>query len=171
MTRWYARPEIGTESAAVRRVNLAAFPTNVEAELVDRLRTDADAWIPELSMVVTDGELDDEVVGFALLTRCRVADRAALALAPVAVLPDRQRRGAGSAVVTAVLSAARNRPENLVVVLGHPEYYPRFGFRPAADLGVTAPIPVPDEAFLALASRPDEPTPRGTVAYPPAFGI
>ena len=56
-------------------------------------------------------------------------------------------------------------------MLGHAEYYPRFGFTPASGFGVTAPFDVPDEAFLALALDPVRPTPRGQIAYPPAFGV
>ena len=94
-----------------------------------------------------------------------------LALAPCATLPAQQRRGAGSAAIRAALAAAREQGENLVVVLGHGEYYPRFGFTPASGVGVTAPFDVPDEAFLAIALDPERPTPRGQIAYPPAFGV
>lgn len=71
----------------------------------------------------------------------------------------------------AALEAAREQGENLVVVLGHAEYYPRFGFTPASGFGVTARFDVPDEAFLALALDPVRPTPSGEIAYPPAFGV
>ncbi|MCT1908210.1 hypothetical protein [Brachybacterium paraconglomeratum] len=71
----------------------------------------------------------------------------------------------------AALEAAREQGENLVVVLGHAEYYPRFGCTPASGVGVTAPFDVPDEAFLALALAAERPTPRGQIAYPPAFGV
>ena len=110
-------------------------------------------------------------VAQALLTRAHVGGEPVLALAPCATLPAQQRRGAGSAAIRAALEAAREQGENLVVVLGHAEYYPRFGFTPASGVGVTAPFDVPDEAFLALALDPERPTPRGQIAYPPAFGV
>ena len=81
---------------------------------------------PELSYVAEAP--DGTIAAYALITRCHVDEVPALALAPVAVLPDRQRQGAGAAVVRAALEAARARGERLVLVLGHPEYYPRFGF-------------------------------------------
>lgn len=87
------------------------------------------------------------------------------------MLPAYQRKGAGSAVIQAVLEAARARGENTVVVLGHPDYYPRFGFTPASRWGIRAPLEVPDEAMMALSLDPQQPVPSGTIHYPPAFGI
>ncbi|NDU77344.1 GNAT family N-acetyltransferase [Actinomadura sp. DSM 109109] len=169
---WTARPEAAGEEGAVRAVVRAAFPTAGEADLVDALRGDA-AWVPGLSMVVED-ELG-RVAGYALATRCAVGGAAALALAPVAVLPRAQRRGAGGAAVRAVLEAAAVRAaagaERLVVVLGHPEYYPRFGFVRASLLGVGVAFAVPDEALMALALDGPGPVPSGTVRYPAPFGV
>ncbi len=168
MITWTTRAETPADVAAIRAVNVAAFPTPQEADLVDALRADPGAWIDGLSVVAVAP--DGTVAGHALLTRCRVGDAPALALAPCAVLPEHQRTGAGSAAVTAALAAARARGEHLVIVLGHAEYYPRFGFTPASRLHITAPFTVPDEAFMAL-RLDDAPTPTGTVHYPPAFGI
>ncbi|GLZ51098.1 N-acetyltransferase [Actinomycetospora sp. NBRC 106378] len=163
---WTTRRETLTDVDAVRGVETAAFPTTSEADLVDALRADPDAWL-DLSFVST---LDEEVVGHALLTRCHVDGAPALALAPCAVVPRHQGRGAGAAAIHAALEAAGESGENLVVVLGHPDYYPRFGFTPASDRGVRAPFDVPDEAFLTLPLDASRPTPRGLVRYPPAFG-
>jgi transposase InsO family protein len=69
------------------------------------------------------------------------------------------------------LAAARDMGENLVVVLGHPAYYPRFGFTPASGFGVSAPFEAPDDAFLALALDAARPTPAGTIVYAAAFGV
>ena len=167
-TAWSARPETAADAGAIRQVNLAAFPSAEEADLVDALRA-SDAWIDGLSIVVDDP--DGTVVAHALLTRCHVEGAPALALAPCAVLPRVQRRGAGSAAIRAGLDAARALGENLVIVLGHPAYYPRFGFIPASALGIHASFEVPDEALMALALDPDSETPRGTIAYPPPFGV
>ncbi|MCP3425353.1 N-acetyltransferase [Rothia sp. AR01] len=166
---WRVRPETAADREAVRAVELAAFPTAEEADLVDALRADPGAWIDGLSYVAEDEAGD--VVGHALLTRCLVGDRPALALAPCAVLPDRQRTGAGSAAIRGALEAARARGENLVIVLGHAEYYPRFGFARASGWGIVPPFEVPDEAFMALRLDPAAEVPRGTVGYPAAFGV
>lgn len=168
-TRWGTRPETTADAAAVRAVNEAAFPTPAEADLVDALRADPEAWIDGLSHVAVAP--DGTVAGHALLTRCRVGGRPALALAPCAVLPDHQGTGAGGAAIRGALAAARDAGENLVVVLGHAGYYPRFGFVPASGLGVVPPFEVPDEAFMALLLDPAQPAPRGTVEYPAAFGV
>ncbi|TDD64863.1 N-acetyltransferase [Actinomadura darangshiensis] len=170
------RPEtpggVPGDAAAVRAVVAAAFPTAGEADLVDALRGDA-AWVPGLSMVAEAP--DGRVAGYALATRCLVGGAGALALAPVAVLPELQRRGAGGAAVRAVLEAAAVRAaaggERLVVVLGHPDYYPRFGFGRASLLGVAVAFEVPDEALMALVLDGPGPVPSGTVAYPAPFGV
>jgi putative acetyltransferase len=171
-TAWRTRPETAADTAAVRRVLLAAFPTAEEADLVDALRADP-AWLPGLSWVAED--LDGRVAGYALLTRCTVGGAPALALAPVAVPPGHQRRGAGSAVTRAALRAAAGHGERLVVVLGHPEYYPRFGFVPASRLGIRAGFEVPDEALMALVldgSRGEAgAVPSGTIRYAAPFGV
>lgn len=88
-----------------------------------------------------------------------------------AVLPSAQRTGAGSAATRAALDAARAMGEYLVVVLGHAEYYPRFGFIPASRLGIRAPFEVPDEAMMAMALDDTRPVPVGTIQYPAAFGV
>ncbi|MGK5551495.1 GNAT family N-acetyltransferase [Actinomadura kijaniata] len=165
---WRTRPETGADIAAVRRVNVAAFDRPAEADLVDALRRDP-AWIPGLSWVAEDGR--GEVIGHTLLTRCRVGDGDALALAPVAVLPEYQRRGVGDAVVRAALGAARDRGERLVVVLGHPAYYPRFGFVRASTMGIGVAFDVPDEALMAMRLDDGGPVPGGTVTYPAPFGV
>ncbi|MER6196411.1 bifunctional class I SAM-dependent methyltransferase/N-acetyltransferase [Streptomyces sp. NPDC001586] len=165
---WPTRPETAADVAAVREVNLAAFETPLEADLVDALRTDG-AWLPGLSYVAEAP--DGSVAAHALLTACEVDGVRALALAPMAVAPAFQRSGAGSAVVRALLAAARERGESLVLVLGHPEYYPRFGFTPASRFGIRAPFEVPDEAMMALVLDDSVPVPSGTIGYPAPFGV
>lgn len=166
---WSTRAERSTDLAAIRAITLAAVPGPEEADLIDALRTDLEAWVEGLSQVAVD--VHDRPVSHALLTRCAVGGDPALALAPCSVLPEGQQQGAGGAAIRAALDAARVQGENLVVVLGHADYYPRFGFTPAPAAGVTAPFEVPDDAFLVLALDPGQPAPRGEVAYPAAFGV
>ncbi|MEU4264195.1 bifunctional class I SAM-dependent methyltransferase/N-acetyltransferase [Streptomyces argenteolus] len=167
--RWRTRPEEPADREAVHGVVSSAFPTRAEAALVDALRTDLDAWLPGLSYVAEAP--DGSVAAHALLTRCRVGDAPALALAPVATAPGHQRRGAGRAVVRAAMDAARLRGESLVLVLGHPGYYPAFGFVPASRFGIRAGFDVPDEAMMALVLDASVPVPAGTIRYPAAFGV
>lgn len=127
------RPEDARDRADVHRINTAAFPTEAEADLVDRLRQ---AVRTKVSLVA---EVDDQVVGHVLFTpvtlRDGVGTRPAMGLAPMAVHPDHQRQGIGSRLVTAGLEACARRGDSLVFVVGHPRFYPRFGFEPAAPKG------------------------------------
>jgi putative acetyltransferase len=166
--RWITRTETPADVPTVHDLHRAAFPTSEEAELVDALRQDP-AWIDGLSMVTTTAE--GTVVGHVLLTRCHIDEVPALCLAPCAVLPAHQRTGAGSAAIHAVLRAARERGEAFVVVLGHAQYYPRFGFERASMHGIRLSIEVPDEALMALSLDPDRALPPGTVRYAEPFGI
>ncbi|MGW1998229.1 GNAT family N-acetyltransferase [Embleya sp. NPDC001921] len=165
---WITRVETDADIPTVHTVNAAAFETSAEADLVDALRGDP-SWIPGLSIVTIDG--NDRPVGYALLTRCHIDDVPALCLAPVAVLPEYQKTGAGSAAVRGVLRAAEDMGEHHVVVLGHPTYYPRFGFTRASTHGIGLTIEVPDDALMALAFDADHPLPSGTVHYAAPFGI
>lgn len=169
MSTWITRAETAADIPAIRHITLQAFPTAEEADLIDALRADDEAWIDGLSLLATTP--DGTPVGHALITRCHVDGAPALALAPCAVLPEAQGTGAGSAVIRAALEAARARGEQLVLVLGHPEYYPRFGFTPASTFGIRAPFEVPDEAMMALVLDEGRTTPTGTIRYPEPFGV
>lgn len=92
-----------------------------------------------------------------------------LSLAPMAVRPDRQGRGVGSALVEGALRLAEEHGAPLVVVLGHAAFYPRFGFVPAGRHGIVAPWPVPDEVYLVRPLAADDPAIRGLVRYPACF--
>jgi predicted N-acetyltransferase YhbS/SAM-dependent methyltransferase len=168
-TAWTTRSETTADLAEIRTVNLAAFPTALEADLVEALRADPEAWIPGLSWVAEAP--DGTIAGYALLTRCHVDGAPALALGPCAVRPEYQRHGAGSAAIRAALDAARALGENLVLVLGHAEYYPRFGFGPASGHAIRPPFDVEDKYMMALALDPARPVPAGTIRYPAAFGV
>lgn len=164
---WITRAETAADIAAIREINLAAFDTPEEADLVAALRADP-AWIGELSILSADP--DGKPVGYALLTRCHVDDTPALCLGPCAVPPEYQKTGVGSAAIRAALEAAEQAGEHFVIVLGHPTYYPRFGFTRASEYGIRVSIDVPDEALMVL-SLDSTPLPSGTVRYAAPFGI
>jgi len=164
------RTEQPGDEEAIRGVNLAAFPSADEADLVDALRRDA-AWLPGLSFVA---ESDDQVVGHLLLTRATVSGEngegtPVLALGPMAVLPAWHDHGIGSALVRAAIESARDGGETLIVVLGHPWFYPKFGFRPARAMGLEPPGPWPDPAWMALSLQSDVSQTRGTVHFAAPF--
>ena len=158
------RPE---DAGGVRAVHERAFGSDSgEAGLVDALRADG-AHVAELCLVAAEG---DAVVGHVFYSRARLASgHEVLALAPMAVLPRRQRGGIGSRLVEDSLRRAAGTAFPLVVVLGHPGYYPRFGFVPAAEYGVLAPWEVPAEAWMALRLPAYEPAARGLVTYAGPF--
>lgn len=168
MRTWITRAETGADIPAIREINLTAFETPMEADLVDALRADS-SWIDGLSLVSTDA--DGTPIGHALLTRCHIGDTPALCLAPCAVRPEYQKSGAGSAAIRAALKAAKDLGEEYVTVLGHPMYYPRFGFTRASTHGIGLTIDVPDEALMALTLDETHPLPGGTVHYAAPFGI
>ncbi|MGW4890860.1 GNAT family N-acetyltransferase [Kitasatospora sp. NPDC004240] len=170
-TSWHTRAETTADIPAVRALTLAAFGRAHEAELLDGLRLD-EAWIDGLSVVATDpADPDGTPVGHVVLTRASIDDLPALAMGPVSVHPDHQRSGAGSAAVRAGLDTARARGERYVFLLGHPTYYPRFGFVRASAHGLRLTIDAPDEAWMALALDPRHPLPPGTAHWATAFGI
>ena len=167
---WNIRPERPEDQAAIHQVNHDAFGQETEARLVDALRR-SPAFVPELSLVAVE---EGRVLGHILFTRIVLKDGAqrhqALALAPLAVTPDMQERGVGSALVRRGVGDARDLGHRVVIVLGHPEYYPRFGFIPAQPLGITAPFEVRSEAFMVLGLRTDAlDGVRGEVEYAPEF--
>lgn len=165
------RREQPADVQAIHAVHAAAFEPQaagqvpVEAGLVDALRAD-DGWLPALSLVARE---HDAVIGHVVCTRASVSGRPALGLGPLGVLPDLQGKGVGGALMHAVLGAAEALGEPLVVLLGHTGYYPRFGFRPAAELGITPPDPAWREAFQARPLTAYDPTMRGEFAYATPF--
>jgi len=161
-------PENPGDIEAIDRINRQAFRGDDEARLVEALRT-AEAMI--LSLVA---ELDGAYVGHILFSPATVVDGGkstpVVALAPMAVLPQHQRGGIGSKLVVEGLQLLRLMGHRAVAVLGHPEYYPRFGFGPSLNYGITCHYPAGPEYFMMLELREhtlDGVT--GTVHYHPAF--
>jgi len=162
------REELPGDEAAVRLVNLAAFEDGPEADLVDRLRA---AGTDYRSFVAIE---HDEIVGHILFTPAAVdgQDLVGMGLAPMAVTPARQRQGIGSELVRYGLEQLRAMKYPFVVVLGHPEYYPRFGFERASCFGFRSQWEgVPDEVFMVTVFDPAAlPAGGGVVRYRIEFG-
>jgi putative acetyltransferase len=160
------RDERATDAAVVHNLHAAAFARPAEAELVAALRRDGRV---RLALVA---EVGGAVVGHILFSPVTIAGApGGLGLGPMAVLPAHQRRGVGSALVRAGLARCLGIGEPVVVVVGHPEFYPRFGFVPAAARGLRCEYPVPDEAFMVNELRPGALAGRaGLVRYDPHFG-
>ena len=142
------REEQPQDIKIIRDLNKRAFGQMQEADLVDKLRQNCDDL---LSLV---GLMQDEVVGHILFTPVMVEREddmvQGMALGPMAVLPEYQRQGIGSELVRAGIEKLKKRQCPFIIVLGHAEYYPRFGFEPASRYGVRSEWEVPDEAFMIL---------------------
>lgn len=157
---WSLRPFAPGDEAAVRHVVREAFGQPDEARLVDQLRAEGDATHEILAW---SGET---AIGHVLLSRM-AAPLNALALAPVSVIPDRQRQGIGQALVRAAIASAQTTPCQAIFVLGDLDYYGRFGFDPALAAGFDSPYA--GAHFAALALKP-WPTRGGVLGHAPAFG-
>ena len=162
------RAETADDLGAVRRINEQAFDGAAEAELVDALRR---RGAVTLSLVA---EIDGEVVGHILFSPATIVSDGeqvpAVALAPMAVMPTHQRRGVGSRLVDEGLRLLSEAGHGIVVVLGHANYYPRFGFRTASELGIGCSYDVPDEVFMVRLLRENAWSDRtGTVRYRAEF--
>jgi putative acetyltransferase len=162
------RAETTKDYAAVRRVNELAFESAQEADLVDALR---EAARPFVSLVA---ESDGQVVGHIFFSPVSVESGegsfTAMGLGPMAVLPESQRQGVGSLLVRAGLEECKRVGFDVIVVLGHPNYYPRFGFVPAGPKGLRCVYDVPEDVFMVMELKPGAlGGRRGLVKYHPKF--
>jgi putative acetyltransferase len=156
------------DAPAIAAVNRAAFRGEDEVAIIEKLERDG---LVVLSLLARE---DDEIVGHILFSRLDVTldgrTLRALALAPMAVRPDRQRRGIGSALVRDALERLRGKPWDAVFVLGHTDFYPRFGFSPGLAKKFASPFDT--DAFMALELVPGALAGNaGRVTYPRAFGL
>jgi len=165
----HLRSETPGDRDAITAVLDAAFGGTTESLLVDLIRR-SDGFVPHLSIVA---EIGDAVVGHVMLSRVTIRgdqDFRVLSLAPLAVHPDHQNAGIGTALVEEGLRRADADGEPLVVVEGHPGYYPRFGFLPAHEHGIERPAArVPLEAFKVRPLAAYSPTITGRLVYPAPF--
>jgi len=161
------RAETRADHAAVRAINEAAFETTAEAALVEALR----AKVTRLVSLVAD--VDGAVVGHILFSPVSLAGDPkldAMGLGPMAVLPEQQRNGIGSALVREGLRRCKELGCRAVVVVGHPEFYPRFGFVPAQRYALRCEYDVPADVFMALELEPGALNgAAGLVRYDDAF--
>lgn len=165
------RPEIKSDFQGITKVNNLAFGQPNEGILVKKLRENP-SFVSDLSIVASGPE--DEVFGHILFFPVNIVSEKStilsLALAPMSVLPAYQNKGIGTNLVLKGLSKAKELGYSSVIVLGHPEFYPRFGFKPASKWNINSPYNVPDEVFMALelihGSLSDV---SGTVQYPKEF--
>lgn len=163
------RTETVQDIPAIRKVNKLAFERDTEADLVDKLRETC----PDLLSLVA--EEDGVIVGHILFTPAQITGKSetinGMALAPMAILPQRQKEGIGSALVREGIHWLESPSCPFIIVLGHPEYYPRFGFRPAVKSGVVSQWPgLPDEVFMMLTLDHEQMSGfAGTAWYQPEF--
>lgn len=160
-----------TEDVVKRAFEQAEFSDKKEHFLVQKLRK-SDAFIPELSLVAIDEK--KEIVGHLLLTSIKIVNQeeenASLALAPVSVAPEFQSKGIGSTLLREAIRRARDLGYTSIIVLGHKDYYPKFGFKRADLWNISAPFPVPAEIFMAIElTEGSLQHVQGTVVYPKEF--
>lgn len=165
------RPEIPADYAEVFEVNQLAFGQDGEALLVDALRK-SEAFVPSLSLVAV---LENSIVGHILFTKIKIENVHgnlfdSLALAPMAVHPKFQKQGIGTQLIKTGLYKAKALGFESVIVLGHEQYYPKFGFVPAARWNIRAPFEVPEDVFMGIELVQDAlKNVSGTVLYPKEF--
>ncbi|MCA1031388.1 N-acetyltransferase [Bacillus timonensis] len=166
------RAELELDVLMIKNVNDEAFGQENEGRLVEGIRQ-SENFIPELSLVAET--VEGEIVGHILFSFISIEQEdgtsvKTLALAPMAVKPARQNQGIGSMLVRKGLARGRDLGYKSVVVLGHPNFYPKFGFVPASTKGISPPFKLPDEVFMALELVDGGlDGMSGKVVYPPAF--
>ena len=169
-------PEVREDYAAIAEVNNLAFGRENEAKLIAKIRkstmstaTLCDRYIAELSLVA---KLDNKVVGHIMFSYIDLVNKETikvLALAPVAVLPKYQNKGIGSLLIKTGLEIAESIQTPMIIVLGEPKFYNRFGFKPAINYGIQSPFDVPNEYFMVKHLNSESEKLSGIISYPSAF--
>ena len=172
------RPETSSDYPGISEVNKLAFRQPAEGKLVEKLRKNP-KFVSELSLVA---EIEGKIVGHILFFPVKVKSVAGdeeyeeyeeyetISLAPMAVHPEFQKQGIGGKLIKEGLEACRKLGYGSVIVLGHPEYYPKFGFEPASKWGIKDPFGAPGEAFMALELKEGAlEGVSGVVEYPEEF--
>jgi putative acetyltransferase len=164
------RAERSGDEEAIRQINDAAFKGDNESKLVDAIRN-SELFVPELSLVAAaEGKLIGHILLSIVYINSDEGEIPTLALAPMAVVPEQQNKRIGSMLVEEGLKKAKDQGFEHAVVLGHPEFYPRFGFVSASTKGIEAPFLVPDEVFMAIELKEGSLDQiKGKIVYPPAF--
>ncbi|MHC1747712.1 MAG: GNAT family N-acetyltransferase [Cellulosilyticaceae bacterium] len=165
----FIREEHNNDILEIEKVHQLAFKADGEANLVNSLRK-TNFYIPTLSLVATQ---EGSIVGHVLFTRIVIKDGnhtfPAIALAPLGVTPEHQRKGIGTQLVKAGVEKCKYMGHKLVVVLGDPKYYSRFGFELASNYEITPPVGFPEEAFMLCKLTDEDLNITGTVQYPSQF--
>ncbi|BAU64392.1 GCN5-related N-acetyltransferase [Stanieria sp. NIES-3757] len=162
------RAETHLDYESISIVNNLAFGQETEAQLIDKIRN-SENYIPELSLVA---ELEHQIIGYIMFSWIDlVAEKTikVLALAPLAVSPKYQNQGVGSTLVNEGLSIADNYNIPLVIVLGHPNFYAKFGFEPSVKYNIASPFDVPKEVFMVKLLKSYQQDTCAKVVYPLAF--
>ena len=163
------RPETAEDIRAIDVVHISAFGGEAEAQLVSALR-ESTTYNRELSQVA---ELGGRIVGHVLLTRVPLRkdgeEKHVLALGPMSVVPSQSHRGIGSELINASIKLAKEKGYGAIVVLGHPEYYKRFGFVQARELQVSCNLPAPEDALTVMEIVAGNLAGGGHVEYPEPF--
>jgi putative acetyltransferase len=166
------RPEERSDYPDIEQLLRTSFGGDEEVSLVTGIR-DSEYYIPDLTLAAVS---DSRIVGYIMFSDITIDMKSglvpALSLAPMAVLPELQGRGIGTRLIERGLSAAKEYGHRIIIVIGHPDYYSRFGFLPASRFGFEVGIEVPDEAFMVLGlSEGVLEGIGGMVRYSPPFNI
>ncbi|MCC5618556.1 N-acetyltransferase [Nostoc sp. CHAB 5836] len=162
------RCETLEDYTVIAEVNKLAFDQENEAKIVEKIRN-SDRYIPEFSLVA---EVENVVVGHILFSYIDLVGEETLqvlGLAPLAVHPQFQRQGIGSALIKAGLEIAEAKGEAIVIVLGHPHFYSRFGFQASVVYEIESPFPIPEDVFMVKPLQSYQKKYKGKVVYPAAF--